>query len=206
MIIKVCGITNTAQYCWLEEHGVDMIGINFYPQSKRYVSQLIERTNTDSTTDKIGVFVNPELNYLLEKVAANKLTMVQLHGNEPVKFCEEVAGHIAVIKAFGVDVNFNFADTEPYLESTRYFLFDTKSSDYGGSGKKFEWQKLTEYEFAKQFLLSGGIKLEDIKEIIALNYPALAGIDVNSGFEISPGNKDLSKINTMLELIQCNES
>ena len=179
-----------------------MIGLNFYPKSKRYVSVEIDTTSYKPNTANIGVFVNPDLAYILEKVDAYNLNMVQLHGNESAELCEEVAKHIAVIKVFGVDGAFKFDDTEPYLNSATYFLFDTKSPTYGGSGKKFDWHKLGEYKYDRQFLLSGGIQLEDIEEISRLKHHALAGIDVNSGFEISPGNKDLKKIETMLKTIQ----
>ena len=206
MIIKVCGITTTAQFNWLDELGIAMIGLNFYPQSKRFINQPLAGISHSSTADKVGVFVNPELSYLLEKVDEYNLDMVQLHGNESAAFCDEVSQFVTIIKAFGVDDNFSFADTESYLNSSDYFLFDTKSSAYGGSGKKFNWHKLSEYQFDKQFLLSGGIQLEDIPAIIELNFSALAGIDVNSGFEISPGIKDLDKINIMMKLIDNDES
>ena len=206
MIIKVCGITKADQFNWLDQHGVDMIGLNFYAGSKRYLSQPLTGIKSAAKSDRIGVFVNPELSYLLEKVEEYNLAMVQLHGNESVAFCEHVAQHIAIIKVFGVDDNFMFADTESYLNSARYFLFDTKSPAYGGSGRKFNWHKLSEYQFDKPFLLSGGIQLEDIMDIIDIDMPTFAGIDVNSGFETSPGNKDLEKINTMLKLIDDDES
>ena len=206
MIIKVCGRTKVDQFNWLDQHGVDMIGLNFYAGSKRYLGQPLTGIKSARQSDRIGIFVKPELSYLLEKVEEYNLAMVQLHGNESVAFCEEVAQHITIIKAFGVDDDFMFADTKSYLNCASYFLFDTKSPAYGGSGKKFNWHKLSEYEFDKPFLLSGGIQLEDIADIIDIDMPTFAGIDVNSGFEISPGNKDLEKINTMLKLIDDDES
>ena len=201
MIIKVCGITASAQYNWLAQHSIEMIGLNFYAKSKRFISQPLEGINSPSNTKKVGVFVNPELSYLLEKVDEYNLDMVQLHGNESVAFCEEVAVRIAIIKVFGIDEKFSFVDTEPYLKSADYFLFDTKTDGYGGSGKKFNWRKLSEYQLDKPFFLSGGIQLEDIPDIMALQFPSLAGIDVNSGFEINPGTKDIAKIYSLLKLI-----
>jgi phosphoribosylanthranilate isomerase len=206
MIVKVCGITKGEQFNWLDEHYVDMVGLNFYPASKRYVGQFSNGMNTVPRTIKVGVFVNQDLSYILEKMAEYNLAMVQLHGNESPAFCNEVARHTPIIKAFGIDDDFSFADTEPYLASADYFLFDTKSATYGGSGKKFNWQKLAEYSFDTPFLLSGGICLDDIPVITNLKHKALAGIDVNSGFEIEPGYKDLEEINTMLKLIENNVS
>ena len=126
MIVKVCGITDMAQFNWLEQHDIDMIGLNFYPRSKRFISQPLTGINRTTKAEKVGVFVNPQLSYLLETVDKYKLTMVQLHGNESPAFCDRVAEHTAIIKAFGIDERFSFADTEPYLVSTRYLLFDKK--------------------------------------------------------------------------------
>jgi phosphoribosylanthranilate isomerase len=206
MIVKVCGVTKGEQFNWLDEHDVDMIGLNFYPASKRYVGQFLKGMNTVSRTINVGIFVNQDLSYILETIAEYNLAIVQLHGNESPAFCNEVARHIPIIKAFGIEDDFSFADTEPFLASADYFLFDTKSATYGGSGKKFNWQKLAEYSFDTPFLLSGGICLNDILAITNLKHKALAGIDVNSGFEIGPGDKDLKKINTMLKLIESNVS
>ena len=206
MIIKVCGITNSTQFNWLANKGIEMIGLNFYPKSKRYVSLPMAGISTLSKAKKVGVFVNPELSYLLDKVDEYNLALVQLHGSESAEFCEEVANNVPIIKAFGVDKDFSFADTQAYLNTVDYFLFDTKTVGYGGSGKKFNWHKLSEYQFDKPFLLSGGIQLEDMPEINGLLFPALVGIDINSGFEISPGNKDLDKIYTLLKLREDDES
>jgi phosphoribosylanthranilate isomerase len=206
VIIKVCGITTTEQFTWLSEHGVDMVGLNFFSRSKRYVDKPFPGLNEASKTKKIGVFVNPDLSYLLEIVEDYNLDMVQLHGTESVAFCDEVSKKIDIIKAFGVDENFSFSVTEPYLNSVRYLLFDTKSKSFGGSGLKFNWHKLSEYQFDKPFLLSGGIKLDDMLEIKDLKYSALAGIDVNSGFELSPGIKNLDEINKVLKIVNDDES
>jgi phosphoribosylanthranilate isomerase len=202
MIVKVCGITIMDQFSWLDEHNVDMIGLNFYPGSKRFISQFVTGINTLSKAKKVGVFVNQALDHILTKVDQYSLSMVQLHGNESPEFCNQLAKQIPIIKAFGINDNFSFRDTKPYLTSAEYLLFDTRSASHGGSGKKFNWQKLIEYNYDTPFLLSGGIGLEDIPAITKLEHPSLAGIDVNSGFEINPGNKDLEKINTMLELIE----
>jgi len=201
MMVKVCGITSAVQFNWLDEHEVDMVGLNFYPGSKRFISQFLTGTNKASKAKKVGVFVNQDLSHVLAKVDEYNLAFVQLHGNEPPIYCNEVAKYIPVIKAFGLDENFSFTDTEPYLTGVKYFLFDTKSATFGGSGKKFNWLKLSEYEFDTPFLLSGGIRPGDIPVITELKYPAFAGIDVNSGFELEPGIKDLEKISTMLKLI-----
>jgi len=206
MIVKVCGITQEDQYKLLEQQQVDMVGLNFYPPSKRFVTLPWSKPNQQTSTQRIGVFVNPEMEFLLDMIDQYNLDLVQLHGNETVDFCKEVDSWIPVIKAFGIDDTFSFATLAPYQNFVKYFLLDTKSAFYGGSGLKFSWHKLAEYNYDKPFLLSGGIRLEDIDDILKLEHKALAGIDVNSGFEISPGVKDLDKINKMLKIIHNEES
>lgn len=205
MIVKVCGVVDIDQFEWLEQQNIDMIGLNFYKQSARFINDnsLVEKS---FKVKKVGVFVNATFEEVKARCNEFNLDMVQLHGNEGAELSNRIAMEIPVIKAFGIDPNFNFNDLEPYLDSTTYFLFDTKSSGYGGSGRKFNWDKLSEYKFNKPFILSGGISLDDIPEIWNLKFDALAGIDVNSGFEQKPGVKDLGKIDIMMKLINNEKS
>ena len=205
MIVKVCGITDDGQFKWLENHNIDMIGLNFYQPSSRFIkdNSLVEKS---SKSKKVGVFVNATFEEVIARTNKFNLDMVQLHGNETAMFCNRIAKELPVIKAFGLDEDFKFNDLESYIDSTTYFLFDTKSISYGGSGRKFNWDKLRAYKFNKPFILSGGITLADIPEILNLKLSALAGIDVNSGFEQMPGIKDLGKIEVMIKLINNEKS
>ena len=81
-----------------------------------------------------------------------------------------------------------------YLGVADYFLFDTATSSYGGSGRHFDWNILKNYNLEVPFLLSGGIDLSDIEKIKSLNIASMVGIDVNSRFELKPGLKDLDKV------------
>ena len=80
-----------------------------------------------------------------------------------------------------------------------YFLFDTDSKQYGGSGKKFNWEVLQSVKINKPFFLSGGIGLQDIERVKAFQHPMLFAIDVNSKFETSPGIKDLKQVESFLK-------
>ena len=82
-----------------------------------------------------------------------------------------------------------------------YFLFDTRCEGYGGSGKRFDWSILTEYEGETPFLLSGGIRPENAEAIRNFRHPRFAGIDLNSGFEIEPGLKDIDKLKNFIQQI-----
>ena len=81
-----------------------------------------------------------------------------------------------------------------YENEVDYFLFDTKTPQYGGSGEKFDWSILKGYNLTTPFFLSGGIDLGDLESIKALNIPQLYAVDINSRFEIAPAVKDIKKI------------
>lgn len=204
MIIKVCGITDPEQLNKLNSIGFDMVGFNYYHGSPRYVDMPITADRIDSK--RVGVFVNAYIKEIIDKISGHSLDLVQLHGDESPELCKELSKHKPVIKAFGIDDKFDFKAIRPYVDYVEYFLFDTKSKNYGGSGRRFNWEKLREYNLAKPFLLSGGIRLDDIPEILIFNHTMLAGIDVNSGFEISPGNKNVSQLEELNKMINNEKS
>ena len=105
-----------------------------------------------------------------------------------------------VIKAFRISENFDFDSTNQYTDCCDLFLFDTFSKNFGGSGKKFDWKILKGFN-KKKFLLSGGIDINNVDEInnIKNENDFLHGIDINSRFEISPGLKDIKKVNMFLK-------
>ena len=80
-----------------------------------------------------------------------------------------------------------------------YFLFDTKTPRYGGSGEQFDWSLLRHYHGRTPFLLGGGINAYSAKAIHALRHPQLAGVDLNSRFELSPGIKDAERVRNFIK-------
>jgi phosphoribosylanthranilate isomerase len=199
MIIKVCGIVNFANFQAISELDIDMIGLNFYKPSKRYLAAPFHaRTNP---VEKVGVFVDLTPEGIQDKVRTYDLSYAQLHGDQDEYVCDEVASFIPVIKVFRVDRAFDFRKTAGY-ERCSYFLFDTKTDSFGGSGKKFEWQTLSEYKGEIPFLLSGGIGPADCKELMELEHPAFRGVDINSRFETQPGIKDVAMVKQFVDEIR----
>ena len=92
-------------------------------------------------------------------------------------------------------------ESEKYKTVCDYFLFDTASKQYGGSGIQFDWKNLEKANISKPFFLSGGIGLEDVEKVKAFHNPMLFAIDVNSRFETSPGVKDLQQVASFLKQI-----
>jgi len=169
---------------------LDYMGFIFYPPSKRYVRDFPVETDFGKTK-KTGVFVNEDLSVLLDKAKAYKLDVIQLHGDENPQYCQAVkkAGY-EVFKAVAIDDQFDFDQLFPFIPFTDMFVFDAKGKLPGGNGIRFNWEKLKEYKAKHPFLLSGGIGMEHLDEIRNFTHPQWKGIDVNSGFEISPGLKN----------------
>lgn len=172
----------------------DYIGFIFYDKSKRFVADF-PQIEIPSSVKKVGVFVNETIDEIIEIVKKHKLDFVQLHGDETSDYCEKLAlQNIKIIKAFSVDENFDFSAIKSFEKHVALFLFDTKGKNYGGNGIKFNWDLLQNYKGKTPFLLSGGITKNDAEEIKKMKHPAFLGIDINSGFEIEPGLKNIKEI------------
>jgi phosphoribosylanthranilate isomerase len=138
------------------------------------------------------------------------LDMVQLHGDETPRFCEQLANYISVIKVFrlGEDDPIEWI-IRPYQDSCDMFLFDTEGAGYGGTGKKFNWNVLKQAQIDKLFFLSGGIEPADVDKLKEFAKDPVArkmfSIDINSKFETSAGVKDLKKIRAMIDGLKQNQ-
>ncbi len=174
----------------------DFMGFIFYSKSPRFVGDCFRLTDDlPPTVKKTGVFVNEVPDRILEIAVRCQLDAVQLHGDESPAVCAAVSETVPlVIKAFSVREGFNFTATRPYQGVADYFLFDSRGSHPGGNGIPFNWALLKKYDQQTPFFLSGGISPSNVHLIHTLNYPAFAGVDLNSGFEISPGIKDVNAL------------
>ncbi len=181
--------------CRLIQLPIDYIGFIFYTKSPRYVGEQIDRNILDLVPrhiKKTGVFVNEAKEKVLEIALKNQLQAVQLHGDESPEYLLFLKDRgIELIKAFRIAENFDFSKLENYSNICNYFLFDTQTAHFGGSGKKFDWQILENFTLDKPFFLSGGIGAEDKQHVLSFNHPALFAIDLNSKFEIEPGLKNI---------------
>ena len=198
MIVKVCGLKEMNNINQLNEIDIDLMGFIFYNKSSRFID--LEINTSHITKKKVGVFVNESLENIKKKIKNYNLNYVQLHGDETPKFSEKLMNYCKVIKAFRISENFDFDSTYQYTDCCDLFLFDTFSKNFGGSGKKFDWKRLKGFN-KKKFLLSGGIDINSVDEInnIKNENDYLLGIDINSRFEISPGLKDIKKVNMFLK-------
>ena len=203
MKVKVCGMRDPENIRQVAALQPDFMGFIFYSGSKRFVGghftpELL--ASLPSSIQKIGVFVNEQPDIIKEKVAIYKLDLVQLHGHEPPRQCQELqeAG-IKVIKAFSVDDAFSFENTLVYERYCEYFLFDTRGNNYGGNGTVFDWEILKGYIADKPYFLSGGLSLENLQSLeFEKLRPKPFAVDVNSGFEQEPGLKKVAELKQLL--------
>jgi phosphoribosylanthranilate isomerase len=203
LLVKVCGMRDQENIAALARLQPDFIGFIFYEKSTRYAGKSLSVDyvhKLPANVKKIGVFVNEALQTILETAQKYTLQAVQLHGEELPEQCKQLRkqGYM-VLKAFAVDDNFNFQIVEAYEGTCDYYLFDTKGKHYGGNGVTFDWSILNQYQLATPFFLSGGLDLEHKATIKAHRWPQFRGIDLNSRFEISPGLKDIAKLEQMIE-------
>lgn len=205
MKIKVCGMKYPENIQELNKLSIDYMGMIFYQESPRYIDnqELKAEGNIHSSNIKrVGVFVNSREAYIVEMIDKYKLDLIQLHGNESPDFCAELNKFIPIIKAFSISEASDFEQTKAYEGLRGYFLFDTKTSQYGGSGKKFDWNILDAYDEDTPFFLSGGISAEDVKQIKAIKHPRLYGVDLNSKFETEPGLKDIQLLDQFIKQLR----
>jgi len=199
--LKVCGMREPMNIKELIGLSPDYIGFIFYEKSSRYVKKtdnLDVIHSIPSSIKRVGVFVKEPIASLREKVEAYQLDFVQLHGGESLEYCIQVKGTgVGIIKVFSVQDTLDFDEIRRFDEVADYFLFDTKTPAYGGSGKKFDWDMLRGYDMQTPYFLSGGIGMEDMSDIKVREFPGLMALDVNSKFEDSPGLKNIESLQVL---------
>lgn len=210
MKIKICGLKYPENILDISNLKPDYLGFIFYDKSKRYV--LADKDvafsnfmfNNEFRLQKVGVFVNEDQKNVIRLATMFDIQILQLHGDESPAYCEELQLlGFEVIKAFGIDEQFDFSSLDEYENTCSYFLFDTKTSSYGGAGIHFDWNLLKQYHLNKPIFLSGGLELNDIPTIHdLLNDIPIHALDFNSKLEIDFGVKDVNKCSELIAIIR----
>lgn len=195
--VKVCGITNWADAEKALEFGADALGFNFYPPSPRWITPQAARAVLERLPEQswnIAVFVNESRKKVREIIAHGKLAngrqaygALQFHGEESQAYCR--GWPMKVIKAFRVREKESLEGMEQFPAD--FYLLDSWSSGYGGSGASFPWEWLDGLKTEK-LILSGGLSIENVAQAIRRIRPY--GVDVCSGVEARPGIKDHVKL------------
>jgi len=191
--LKVCGMKYQDNIKRVATLQPDYLGFIFYEKSARnFDSENI--TEISNSIKKTGVFVDADIDFVLEKIKKYNLQAVQLHGNESPEYCKQLKRHyeerndklislkeadchdlkksrnhdkIEIVKVFSIKDEFDFDVLKAYENVCDYFLFDTKGKHPGGNGYTFDWNVLNNYPSTKPFFLSGGLGLNEVEKINA---------------------------------------
>jgi phosphoribosylanthranilate isomerase len=204
MKIKVCGLKYPDNIDAVAGLSPDYVGFICYDRSPRFVDDITAETldNLPAAIYKTAVFVNESQQEINRMIDTLGFSAIQLHGNEEPDFANLFRNKVQVIKAFGVNEEFDFSQLNAYANKVDYFLFDTKTAAHGGSGEVFNWDMLDKYKLNVPFFLSGGLSLDNLEDIAKITHPQFYGVDLNSRFETAPGLKDIEKLKQAFSLIK----
>ena len=209
MMIKVCGMKDADNIRNVAALTPMMMGFIFYPGSPRYAGDLDADVvrSLPGHVRPVGVFVNSEEHEVIEICRSYGIKIVQLHGEESPAMCGSLRRQgFTVFKAVGIATAADFSMLSEYEGCVDMFLFDTKSPQHGGTGCQFDHSLLEKSSLDVPYLLCGGIGPGDIDTVVAAMRPGMAGIDINSRFEVAPGVKNLrALIQFILSLRSFNE-
>ncbi len=199
--LKICGVTSGGDAHQLAALGVDALGVNFWPQSKRYLAPEDAHWLRELAGKilRVGVFVNEPTELPLRLVREGYLDVVQLHGDEtPEDAAAFRNAGIPFIKAIGVKTLANLDRAAEY-GATAILLDAHAPGVYGGTGEVFDWEIAS--DFRRQhphlpILLAGGIVAENAGLAAMSVQPA--ALDIASGAETAPGIKDFKKVSAFL--------
>jgi phosphoribosylanthranilate isomerase len=224
--VKVCGIRDPAESAALDGMGVDWIGYNFHPASARHVSpaEVAPMVRALRRAKPVGVFVDADIQFVIDVAAETGIRYVQLHGGEDWDYVMRMT--LPVIKAIphtrledlgglrdGLEAAIRKGTRTPLI----HFLVDTQAAgpaggapgggapgggapgEFGGSGKTFDWNLLKRHPLPLPYFLAGGLGPHNLAQALAASAPF--AVDLNSKVEVSPGRKDLAKVRACLDIV-----
>jgi phosphoribosylanthranilate isomerase len=196
MRIKICGITTVEQGLAIAQMGATDLGFICVPSSPRYLDPTRLQSLTaalGNVANMVGVFADVAVMTIAQVVEQTKLSTVQLHGQESIEFCHQLRVALPtteIIKAWRVRDRADLAKIEAYSHVVDSLLLDAYHPDaLGGTGQTLDWEQLSAFTPDIPWLLAGGLTPANICTALSQLHPD--GIDLSSGVEVAPGNKDL---------------
>jgi len=215
--VKICGITNLEQGQAIAKLGAAALGFMLVPSSPRYISpakisSIIPHLPADLVA--IGVFADTDVAEIAQIVAETHLTAVQLHGQETPAYCQELRRQlplIEIIKALRIRDSKDLAETAIYEPVVDTLLLDAYHPQLlGGTGHSIDWAILKDFAPSRPWFLAGGLNPDNIMTALG-EFPqdkqtqrSPHGIDLSSGVEITPGDKDLNKVEQLFQYLRQN--
>lgn len=206
MRVKICGITKPEQGQVIAQLGATALGFICVPASPRFVTPRQIRAVVDSlevSINRVGVFADSSIEDICQVVSSGGLNAVQLHGSESPEFCIQLRQSlpgIEILKALRVRTPDSLNQAEIYANYVDTLLLDAYHPEQlGGTGQTLDWKTLQQFNPSCPWLLAGGLTPDNILDALKMVQPS--GIDVSSGVERSPGDKDLDKVALLLQRI-----
>ena len=205
---KLCGLNSTESMAAALDHGATWVGLMFFPPSPRFIGldQAAELSaQAKGRAERVGVFVSPDDQLLTDTLAAAQLDAIQLHGKEPPARVADVKARfgVPVWKAVSIAEAADIETARQYGDVADRLLFDAKppkgSPLPGGNAITFDWRLLAGTEWPLPWLLSGGLHVGNVAEAVRLT--GASAIDVSSGVESAPGQKDPVRIRAFLDAV-----
>lgn len=206
--VKICGITNVDDARAAIAAGADMLGVNFYRPSARYITpdaarELInDLKSVGSSVEIVGVFVNETIDFVIDVAMTTGIDAIQLHGDEPASFCEELNTRdgFRVIKALRASEDFKPKDAEVYpVHAVMLDAFHRTLR--GGTGERVDFNVARETrQLVPRLFLSGGLSAENVREAIDKVEPY--AVDACSLLESSPGKKDAARMRAFVAAVR----
>lgn len=194
--VKICGITNLADARAAVSAGADALGFVFYEKSPRHVTPQKAAAiiaQLPPFVQTVGLFVDEEVERVNWVASFCGLDLIQLHGEEPPEYCQDVNRRI--IKAFRVRDEASLAGIGKY--EVAGYLLDAWSPDApGGTGLTFDWSLARQAAGTRPIILAGGLNPDNVAMACATVSPY--AVDVSSGVEAAPGEKDHDKIRAFI--------
>lgn len=202
--VKICGITRVEQGQAIAALGADALGFICVPASPRFVTPTQIKAILQSlppTISRIGVFADPTLDQIQQTLKQAPLSGIQLHGQESIEFCQQLRQclpEVELIKALRVRSRDSLHLADRYAQVVDTLLLDAYDpTQLGGTGKTIDWSILQEFQPQVPWLLAGGLTPDNVHNALEHLHPD--GIDLSSGVERSPGDKDLNRTAQLFE-------
>lgn len=206
MRVKICGLTQMDQAVEIATMGASVLGFICVKQSPRYVTPdtIHKIIQALPPIDRFGVFANASLDQIQQTVTFGQLSGVQLHGQESPAYCQQIRialPNVELIKALRIRQPKDLTQVHKYSPYIDTFLLDAYHPDQlGGTGHTLDWKALQTFQPEKPWFLAGGLRPDNVTQALSLLSPD--GIDLSSGVENAPGEKDLAKVALLLKTIQ----
>ncbi|HEY6024096.1 MAG TPA: phosphoribosylanthranilate isomerase [Pseudolabrys sp.] len=213
LTIKICGLMTPQALDVALDSGADLVGFVFFPPSPRNLGLELARTlgeRVRGRAGKVALTVNANNHTLGDIIEALKPDMLQLHGKEAPERVAVVRSRfgLPIMKALPIAERADLSPIREYAQVVDRLIFDARAPQDatrpGGLGKPFDWTLLSGIDPGVPFMLSGGLDAGNVAE--ALRITRAPGVDVSSGVERAPGEKDPDKIRAFIRAARVAES